>query len=451
MDRTTILDGRQAPALPDRVEDNGRPKGKASKQRIGEPVLLRLSDVEPEPIEWVWPGRIAIGKLTLFAGDPGIGKSLITSDIAARVSKGLPWPDTPEAPEPGSVIMLSAEDDPADTIRPRLDAAGADVSKVHLLQAVSTINESDGTRIERTFSLERDVAALGEVLASMPDARMVTIDPISAYLGKTDSHKNADIRGLLAPLAELAQRFRVAMVVITHLNKSAGPPMYRSMGSLAFVAAARMVWAVAKDPKDAANRLMLPVKCNIAKDSTGLSYRIVEVNGAPCLAWSPDPIDVAVDDVLAAGAEKKDTKGQQAIDEAADFLRQVLADGPVASKLIKAEASTNGGPSWATIRRAQVELGIVPKPDRFGKGAIWMWALPDPPEVRSCSPETVVAQSKDVGNYDESEHLQTNGGEVGLPPEEREAYRDFMGDADDINRLMMEAAEADSDYSGGAA
>lgn len=388
------------------------------------PVLLRLSDVKSERIEWLWPGRIAIGKLTLFAGDPGLGKSLITLDIAARVSKGLPWPDSSESPQPGNVVMLSAEDDPADTIRPRLDAAGADVSRISLLQAIGTIDEADGTRIERTFCLDRDMATLSQVVVDTPNCRMVVIDPISAYLGRTDSHKNSEIRGLLAPLAEMAQKHRVAVVVITHLNKSGGPAMYRSMGSLAFVAAARMVWAVAKDPEDASKRLVLPVKCNIAPDVSGLSYKVVDTDGAACLAWSPEPIDVPVDDVLTAGSEREAVTEK---DEAKEFLRQVLADGPVPSKAIKAEASANGGPSWRTIRRAQVEMGIQPYREGFGKGAVWMWALPDPPEAHRWPRNTIDGQPQEVDTFDKGGHLCTNGGEANWTPQERAAYEEFMG------------------------
>ena len=379
-----------------------------SKAQTGRPVVLQCSDVQPEPIEWLWPGRFALGKLSLIAGDPGLGKSLISLDMAARLSTGYSWPDTSEPVVPGSVVMLSAEDDPADTIRPRLDAAGADPSKIHLLTAVGTIDESNGKRTERTFSLERDITALDQVVGSIPDCRLVVIDPISAYLGKTDSHKNSDIRGLLAPLAALAQKHRIAVLVVTHLNKSSGPAMYRSMGSLAFVAAARMVWAVVKDNEDPTTRLVLPIKCNIAPDVSGLRYSVVDNEGAPCVAWSADPVNVDVDEIMAAGADRE---AQTERDEAKDFLRTVLADGPVASKDIKAEASSNGGPSWATIRRAQGDLGITPYREGFGKGATWMWALTeDPPEVQRCSPDPIDAQSKDVSTFDDREHLCTDGG-----------------------------------------
>ena len=113
--------------------------------------------------------------------------------------------------------------------------------------------------------------------------------------------RTADVRGLLAPLSELAQRRQVAVVGVNHLNKSAagGPAMYRTMGSLAFVAAARAAWAVVKDKQDGGKRLFLPIKNNLAADIAGLSYTVVEQDGHPCLAWSPDAVTVSVDEAMA--------------------------------------------------------------------------------------------------------------------------------------------------------
>jgi hypothetical protein len=206
------------------------------------PILISLADVQSRPIEWLWPGRIARGKVTLLAGDPGLGKSFLTLDLAARVSRGSPWPDAPDASAPlGGVVLLSAEDDVEDTIRPRLDAAGADVHRIKLLQAVRH-NYRENQK-EAIFSLVTDLPALEAAILAVPGCQLVVIDPITAYLGETDSHKNAEIRGLIAPLAALAAKYGVAIVCVTHLNKSgSGPAIYRSIGSIAFVAAARAVW-----------------------------------------------------------------------------------------------------------------------------------------------------------------------------------------------------------------
>src|SRR5437660_11349850 len=221
-------------------------------------VLRCFSDIAPKPLRWVWPGRIPLGKLTLLVGDPGLGKSLLTAGIASCVSRGASFPDGARC-DSGSAILLSAEDDPGDAIRPRLDAAGADVSRVHILDAVR-VQLTDGSLTEKSFNLETDIALLEGVLREHPDVRLIVIGPISAYLGGTDSHSNAEVRGLLSPLAALAAKYGVAVLAVTHLRKSAGAAIYRAISSIAFAAASRAVWAVACDPEDEERRLLVPGK-----------------------------------------------------------------------------------------------------------------------------------------------------------------------------------------------
>jgi putative DNA primase/helicase len=231
-------------------------------------VLKCVCDIPAQELSWLWPGRIPLGKLSLFAGDPGLGKSLVTLDIAARVTSGREWPDGTANTQAGSVIILSAEDDPGDTIRPRLEAAGADLRKAHILQAVRRSKPNGDTSLEY-FSLETDLMALQDAVASMDDVRLITIDPISAYLGNTDSHVNAKVRSLLAPLAELSRSLRVAAIAVDHLSKSNRPALYRPNGSIAFTAAARAVWLFAKSPDDLSQRLMVPGKMNLSPDQKG--------------------------------------------------------------------------------------------------------------------------------------------------------------------------------------
>ena len=272
----------------------------------------------------------------------------------------------------GGVVMLSAEDDPADTIRPRLDAAGAACSRINLLTGVAWDDEKDAQ--VTTFNLARDLRALEAAIESTPDCRLVVIDPISAFCGSTDSHKNSDVRGLLAPLSELAQRRRVAVIGINHLNKSAagGPAIYRTMGSLAFVAAARAAWAVVKDQQDAGKRLFLPIKNNLAADVAGLSYKVLDQGGVPCLAWSPDPVTVTADEAMAT--ERPDGRDADR-KEAKAWLQSVLADGPLTSKEIERQAKDTGL-AWRTIRRAKEDLGIEVHKEGFHGGAAWLWKLP---------------------------------------------------------------------------
>ena len=241
-------------------------------------VMCCMADVQPEKIEWLWPGRIAIGKQTLIGGEPGLGKSQITAALTAAVTTGALWPcDEGRAPK-GSVLILSAEDDAADTIRPRLDAAGADPYLIHLISAVAQSNGSG----RRTFNLQADLSLLEAAIKSVGNVRLVIIDPVSSYLGKTDSHKNADVRGTLEPLGDLAARLRVAIVSITHFSKGAGQSAVNSfIGSIAFVAAARAAFIVTRDPEseDPARRLFVQAKNNLAADHGGLAFRVRAEDG----------------------------------------------------------------------------------------------------------------------------------------------------------------------------
>jgi putative DNA primase/helicase len=332
-------------------------------------VLRRISDIPAQELRWLWPGRIPLGKLTLFAGDPGLGKSFVTLDIAAHVTRGKTWPDgTPGSGDPGSVIILSAEDDAADTIRPRLDAAGADLDRVLILQAVRRAKPSGETTLEH-FSLETDVLALQDAVASVNDPGLIVLDPISAYLGSTDSHVNARVRGLLAPLAELARSLRVAVVAVDHLSKSNRPALYRPNGSIAFTAAARAVWLFAKNPDDLMQRLMLPGKMNLAPDQLGLSYTLQERSqGVVVVSWG-GPVRLTAD----AALEPEATGEKSERLEAMEWLREQLSGGPLTAKQIRRDATTAGF-SWSTLRRAKDTLRVVHSKQGFAGG--WLWELP---------------------------------------------------------------------------
>jgi hypothetical protein len=332
-------------------------------------VLQCFRDIETKPLRWLWPGRIPLGKLTLFAGDPGLGKSFVTLDVAARVTRGDSWPDgaTPSC-EPGSVIVLSAEDDPADTIRPRLEAAGADLAGIHVLQAVRRAKSSGETALEH-FSLETDLAELQDAVTSVGDVRLIVIDPISAYLGNVDSHVNAKVRGLLGPLAEIASGLEVAVLAVTHLNKSTSSALYRASGSIAFVAAARAVWLFAKSPDDPTQRLMLPGKMNLAPEQAGMGYKLEAKQNVAVVAWG-EAVSVSADAILEPeGSERRSERL-----EPMEWLREELASGPVPQRKIKADGIKESF-SWATLRRAKDALGVATEKSGF-QGA-WQWRLKD--------------------------------------------------------------------------
>jgi putative DNA primase/helicase len=270
-------------AMPDTEEtehygttEKGETHAAGDMPAAGTLVTRRVSDVDARPIRWLWPYRIPRGKLTIIAGHPGLGKSQLTADVAARVTAGGKWPDgVGHATGGGHVIVLTAEDDTADTLRPRLEAAGADLERVHVVDGVIRGYSGDGTRYQRQFSLESDLAALDAKLSELERVELVVLDPISVYLGNIDSHVNAEVRGALGPVKDLAERHRAAFVAISHMSKAGGTQaLLRVTGSLAFIAAARAGYLVAADPETAERMLFLPLKNNLARPQPGMAFRI---------------------------------------------------------------------------------------------------------------------------------------------------------------------------------
>jgi hypothetical protein len=336
-------------------------------------VIQRASEIEPQEIAWLWPGRIALGKQTIIAGEPGLGKSQLTCAVAAAVTAERRWPANEGVAPSGSVIILSAEDDAADTIRPRLDAAGADVSRVYIVSAVKT---EDG-KGRRSFNLQADLLLLENEIIRIGDVKLVVVDPVSSYLGKVDSHRNAELRAVLEPIGEMAARMGVAVLSVTHLSKggTGGSANARVIGSIAFVAAARAAFIVCRDPDDNERRLFLPTKNNLAHEGTGLGFRVggqVTVTGivAPSIFWDSDPVVMTANEALNRPAEYGSAPARN---EAEDFLRNLLADGPMPSRNVQSEAKA-AGIAWATVRRAKETLGIKAAKSTLDGG--WAWALP---------------------------------------------------------------------------
>lgn len=336
-------------------------------------IVTCAADVEPQPIDWLWPQRLAIGKLSMIAGQPGLGKSQLTAFLAAVVSTGGNWPCAEGAAERGDVLMLSAEDDLADTIRPRLEAAGADLDRVHVIEAAMT----DDGRGQRGFSLAADLDKLADFLARNGNVRLVTVDPITAYLGGVDTHRTSDVRASLAPLQALAQKYRVAVVAISHLNKGGTTgAMNRVTGSLAFVAAARAAFIVAREP-ESDRRLFLPAKNNLGNDSTGCAFKVEQRDlghgiVAPMIVWDRERVTVTADEALAASEATEDRSSKS---EAMAFLRDMLADKPLSARDVKRMAA-EAGISDKALRTARETIGIKPVKAGFGTTGGWVWELP---------------------------------------------------------------------------
>ena len=335
-----------------------------------------ISEVESERVSWLWRGWLALGKLSVMDGDPGLGKSAAVLDLAARVSTGSPFPDGAECGTgAGGVVVLSAEDGLADTIKPRLEAAGADTSRISSLATVTT--GSGDAKQERLFALPKDLPLLEREIGRV-EAKLVVIDPLMAFLGeKIDAHKDQDVRRALAPLAAVAERTGASVQLVRHLNKGEGKtPVYRGGGSIGIIGAARVGSLVAVDPQDENRRVLAPTKNNLATPPKSLSYGLEEAeNGAVRVAWSGQS-DLSAADLL--GSSEESEPGARG--EAEDFLRSLLADGPVPSEKIF-EAAKAARISNSTVRRAKKVLGVgaerenVPGGKR-GSGK-WVWKLPE--------------------------------------------------------------------------
>ena len=327
----------------------------------GDPVLTRLSDVEPEEIDWIWRGRIARGKFTQLAGNPGEGKSRLTFEIASHITTGAAWPDGGVAPQ-GNVLFVLAEDGIADTVRPAVDAMGGDSSRIYLLEGIRA-----GESV-RAFDLARGLDVLEQAIEKV-QPQLVVVDPITAFLGKTDSYKDAEVRGLLAPILALIARHRTALVAVAHLSKDTQKSaLYRPGGSIAFVAAARFGFIVGVHPEQPGVRVIARTKNNIGQPAPSLAYRIQQPNGH--ITWDGE---VAMDAETLLAPRKG--RGRPRYEEAFDFVQSLLENGPMDSAQVYELAAARGH-SKPTTRRAITEMGIEARKIGGRGNGKWVLALP---------------------------------------------------------------------------
>ncbi len=332
------------------------------------------ANIEMKPYQWIWQGRIALGKVTLISGDPGLGKSQLTANMAATVTNSGTWPDSTSAPY-GRVVILSAEDDASDTIVPRLAAAGADLSLVEINHGITKLEHEN--IVTGQVNLSTDLRAIADLINTYPDINMIIIDPISAYLGKVDDHRNGEVRSVMAKLSGLASDRNVAIVCITHNNKSNNQEaLLRSIGSIGFVASARAAFCVVRDPDDQNKRLFLPTKNNIGNDTTGFSFtiepHIFDSKGVETsrIVWNTEKVTSTANEVMSRSLNLDE---KSALEEATDFLTDILKNSPKSVNEIEREAKS-ACISWATMRRAKIKIGA--KAIKCGKDSGWFWELP---------------------------------------------------------------------------
>jgi hypothetical protein len=332
--------------------------------------LVLVADVDREQVRWLWPAYIPAGKVCVLDGDPGTGKSTLTLTIAAKVTTGSPFPDGAR-PERADVILLNGEDDIADTIRPRLEAAGADLARCWVLPDV----HPEGAP-PRPPELPADLFLLEDLVKSKA-AALVVIDPLMAFLsGQVDSHRDQDIRRVLASLGYMAARTGAAVVIVRHMNKGTGSALYRGSGSIGIVGAARAGLLVAPDPDDDGRRILAMTKSNLAKMPDALAYRLVDDERYSCarVVWDGASTRTANDLVRA----RVDEDEAPALAEACRVLKEILADGPLAAGNIKRMAAT-AGIAERTLQRARQALSVTTRRQGFGQGAFYVWAMPADP------------------------------------------------------------------------
>jgi hypothetical protein len=363
--------------------------------------LVCLADVPYVPVQWLWPERIPLGMVSVIAGEGGVGKSTMTLDMAARVSRGDPWPDHPhDRREPGSVIILSAEDGLSVTIRPRLEAAGADLEKVYSLKTVETKKGS------APFNLDRDLPILEENLKAVQDARLVIIDPVAAFSGGIDDHKNGAVRDQLQPLVLMAQRHNVAVVLVTHLNKSESvKTAHRLLGSVGYFNLARAVWLVAPDRDDANHRLMVLAKTNVSAKRTGLAFGIVD----KAIRWEDREIPLVADDLLAAEAQAAPRGGE--VNRATAYLFGLLTNGRMPVKRIM-ELGKKLGFTEKTLQTAKTRANIGHKSIGFSGDKVTYWMLPPEPGAPPADP----TNPREDGKYAEYGEQDTQPDDFDVSP-----------------------------------
>lgn len=361
------------------------PKAETNSEEVTDDEIglryVKLSNVTAKAVEWLWPGRIPFGMLTLIAGDAGGGKSFLSEFIAALGSRGeAQWPDGQPLGKVFDTVFLAAEDSLAEVTRPRADAMGADSDHIYVITAAIAKDGKD-----RMVSLSEDLGRL-RALVKKTGAKLIVVDPINAYLGgKVDNYKDPEVRSVLTPLAQMADELRIAVLGIMHLSKAAqATVIYRIGGSVAFAALARAVFFVSRGKDDHTLRLLTNPKMSVAKEADTRGFRIVPVGGtdAAKIVFEDEPIEIT-----AAEAMKEETSESRKTkkDDAIEWLGFFLQEGPKTYIEVMAAANEMGH-SKKTVERASKDKGLNVQKSRVhsdrGATGPWVWALPEKKETK---------------------------------------------------------------------
>lgn len=321
--------------------------------------LINMENVDVEQVEWLLYPFIPYGKVTIIQGDPGEGKTTMVLQVIAKLTKGEKvLPDNPgnegELPEHETeavnVIYQTAEDGLGDTIKPRLIEAGADCSKVLVIDDEEQPLTMMDNRLEEAIVQTK--------------ARLIVLDPIQGFLGAdVDMHRANEIRPLMKRVSVLAGKYHCAIILIGHMNKNInGKSSYRGLGSIDFQAAARSVLVVGRIKKEPEVRVVCHVKSSLAPEGKSIAFRLDKDNG---FDWIGE-YDIGADDLLNGSS-----RGQK-IKEAKEFLAEVLAEGAVEQNMVIQEAEKRGI-KGKTLWNAKKALGV----QSIKPGGHWSWELPE--------------------------------------------------------------------------
>jgi RecA-family ATPase len=324
-----------------------------------------VSDLQARSVEWLWLCRLPLRKLVILDGDPGLGKSLIALDLCARLSTGQPFPDCSAGPGVGNAIVLCAEDGDEDTVRPRLQALGADLARVFVMPRTHSETAAPIAFPSALDILDKALTETG--------ARLVVIDPIVAFLdASVIDGCDRSVRRALMALALLADKHDCVILLIRHLNKHGDSrSLYRGSGSIAFVAACRSAWLVTPHPVQADRRVLAQVKNNLAPPQPSLAYAVVRPQTGPATLRWEGPTPFTADQLLAASRPSGHTSES---DRARDFLAAFLANGPRTSREVWAGAEENNL-CERTIARAKQQLKIRSRIVGRGPDRVSYWLL----------------------------------------------------------------------------
>ena len=346
------------------------PKSEKKRPKVG----VRVSEVEPQEVDWLWEGRLAIGEITILDGDPGIGKSTLLAGLTARITTGRPltrYEHGRVRTRPAGVVLVTTEDSVDHTIRPRLEAAGADLNRVQVVSTVPSLDEDGPDRIP---IIPQDLKLLGYAIEDV-SARLLIIDPLMAHLGSINSYKDQDVRAALAPLSDFASEHGVSVVLVRHLNKSEGRnPLYRGGGSIGIMGAARVGLLMGRHPSNEDTLVLTHVKNNLSCPAPSLACHLEDAGGVARVVWD-GVSNVTAADLLnnADGPGRKPTSRNQA----KKFLYRQLRDEPRLACDLLSEA-TEEGICERTLDRAAKELEV--RKEKIGFQGPSQWSLPKRPD-----------------------------------------------------------------------